>query len=73
MSKIVAIQKESDGTISHYKLDNGSVVDQGIAIQMVKNRQIENYNVGKTRDGKEIIRSNPDGKESNNLENLPTF
>lgn len=39
-------------------------------IQMVKNNEIEDCNVFKTKDGSEAIRSNADGDLSNNLDNL---
>lgn len=71
--KIVAVQKDEKGVIQQYKLDNNNVVDVNKAIQMVKNNEIENCNVFTTRNGSEAIRSNNDGDESNNLDNLPTF
>ena len=71
--KIIAVQKDENGTIQQYKLDNNKVVGVNEAIQMVKNSEIENCNVFKTRDGSEAIRSNNDGDPSNNLDNLPNF
>jgi len=71
--KIVAVQKDEKGTIQQYKLDNNKIVDVTQAIKMVKNNEIENCNVFTTRNGSEAIRSNNDGNESNNLDNLPTF
>ena len=71
--KIVAVQKDEKGVIQQYKLDNNKVVDVNKAIQMVKDNKIENCNVFTTRNGSEAIRSNNDGNESNNLDNLPTF
>lgn len=71
--KIVAVQKNNQGTIQQYKLDNNTVVGLEQAIQMVKDKQIENCNVFTTRNGSEAIRSNNDGDQSNNLDNLPTF
>ena len=71
--KIVAVQKDEKGVIQQYKLDNNKVVNVNKAIQMVKDNKIENCNVFTTRNGSEAIRSNNDGNESNNLDNLPTF
>ena len=71
--KIVAVQKDEKGIIQQYKLDNNKIVDVTQAIKMVKNNEIENCNVFTTRNGSEAIRSNNDGNESNNLDNLPTF
>lgn len=71
--KIKAVRKDENGTIQQYQLDNGTTVDVNQAIQMVKNKEIENCNVFTTRNGSEAIRSNNDGDPSNNLDNLPTF
>lgn len=71
--KIVAVQKDDRGVIQQYKLDNNKVVGVEKAIQMVKDNKIENCNVFTTRSGSEAIRSNNDGDEKNNLDNLPTF
>lgn len=71
--KIVAVQKDDKGVIQQYKLDNNKVVDVHQAIEMVRNKQIENCNLFTTKNGHEAIRSNNDGDVSNNLDNLPTF
>ena len=71
--KIIAVQKDERGVIQQYKLDNNKVVGVEQAIRMVKDNKIENCNVFTTRSGSEAIRSNNDGDESNNLDNLPTF
>jgi len=71
--KIVAVQKDENGVIQQYKLDNEKVVDVKQAIEMVRNNQIENCNVFTTKNGNEAIRSDRDGDASNNLDNLPTF
>lgn len=71
--KIVAVQKDENGVIQQYKLDNNKVVDAKQAVEMVRNKQIENCNVFTTKNGGEAIRSDRDGDASNNLDNLPTF
>lgn len=71
--KIVAVQKDENGVIQQYKLDNNKIVDAKQAIEMVRNKQIENCNVFTTKNGGEAIRSDRDGDASNNLDNLPTF
>ena len=73
MAKIVAVRKDGNGVINEYKLDDGSIIGVEQAVQMTKQEQIENCNVGKTKYGKEIIRSDRDGDPSNNLDNLPAF
>lgn len=71
--KIIAVQKDENGTIKQYKLDNNEIVNVKQAIQMVKDNKIKNCNVFTTRNGSEAIRSNNDGIEDNNLDNLPNF
>ncbi|MBB6673383.1 DUF3892 domain-containing protein [Cohnella nanjingensis] len=71
--QIVAVRKNGDGDIIELQLSNGQVVDYKQAQQMAKNDELENVNVFKGRDGDEHLRSDPDGREDNNLDNLPTF
>lgn len=71
--QVVAVQKNGDGDIVKLKLTSGKIVDYKTAQAMVKNNEIENLNVFRGRDGEEHLRSNPDGREDNNLDNLPTF
>ncbi len=71
--EVVAVRKNSDGDIVELKLDSGRVVDYKTAQTMVKNNEIRNLNVFKGRDHEEHLRSNPDGRKDNNLDNLPTF
>ncbi|WP_239613763.1 DUF3892 domain-containing protein [Cohnella mopanensis] len=71
--QIVAVRKNGDGDIVEFQLSSGQVVGYKEAQQMAKNEQIENVNVFKGRDGDEHLRSDPDGREDNNLDNLPTF
>ena len=71
--QIVAGRKNGDGDIVELQLSSGQVVGYQEAQQMAKNDQIENVNVFKGRDGDEHLRSDPDGRTDNNLDNLPTF
>lgn len=71
--QVVAVRKNGDGDIVELKLSSGHVVGYKEAHQMAKNDQIENVNVFRGRDGDEHLRSNPDGREDNNLDNLPGF
>ena len=74
--KITAVHKE-DGKISSYKLDNGQVVEKTECIKMVKNGEIENCNIGRSRDNEEFVRTDRDdeGQEGQitNIDDLPTF
>ncbi len=71
--EVVAVMKNGDGDIVELKLTSGRVVDYKTAQSMVKNNEIQNLNVFKGRDGDEHLRSNPDGRKDNNLDNLPLF
>ena len=71
--QVTAVRKNGDGDIVELKLSSGQVVGYKEAQQMAKADRIENVNVFKGRDGDEHLRSNPDGREDNNLDNLPTF
>ena len=71
--EVVAVRKNGDGDIVELKLTSGKVVDYKQAQAMAKNNEIQNVNVFRGRDGDEHLRSNADGREDNNLDNLPTF
>lgn len=71
--EVIAVRKNGDGDIVELKLTSGKVVDYKTAQSMVKNNEIQNLNVFRGRDNEEHLRSNPDGREDNNLDNLPTF
>lgn len=73
--KITAVHKE-DGTITQYKLDNGQVIGKEQYINMVKNGEIENCNVGVNKENEEFVRTDRDkegSQEITNLSDLPTF
>lgn len=72
-SKIQKIKKNTDGDITDVMLDNGNVYSINEAIMMTRDGLIEGVNVGKAKNGREYLRSNPNGEESDNLENKPTF
>lgn len=76
MSEIVAVRYGLKG-ISHVKLDNGRVLDMDMAIQAVKQGQIDHVTLGSTR-GEEphyTLRTFPDSMEEShvNLSDLPRF
>lgn len=71
--KVTAVRKNGDGDIVELKLSSGQTVDYKTAQAMAKAGQIEGVHVFKGRDGEDHLRSNPDGIEENNLDNLPQF
>lgn len=72
-NQVIAVRKNGDGDIVQLQLSSGEVVDYKTAQQMAKNNQIANLNVFRGRDGEEHLRSDPDGRTDNNLDNLPAF
>ena len=71
--KVVAVKKDGAGSITDYKLDDGSVISRDEAINMVESGQLEGYNVTVAKNGVKAIRTKPDDTMTNNLDNLPTF
>ncbi|WP_234121666.1 DUF3892 domain-containing protein [Clostridium hydrogenum] len=73
MSKIVKVKKNPQGDITDVMLDNGNVCPIKEAISMAKDNLIEGVNVGRAKNGREYLRGNPNGAESDNLDNKPIF
>jgi len=72
-SKISKVKKNPDGDITDIMLENGNVYTVDEAIMMARDGLIEGVNVGKARNGREYLRSNPNDREGDNLDNMPTF
>ncbi|MBF8983674.1 DUF3892 domain-containing protein [Lutibacter sp. B2] len=72
-SKITKVRKNSDGDITDVMLSNGTVCPINNAISMAKEGAIEGVNVGRAKNGREFLRSNPNGELSDNLDTLQTF
>ena len=71
--RVTAVRKNGDGDIVELQLTSGKVVDYKTAQTMAKEGGIAGLNVFRGRDGDEHLRSDPDGLEDNNLDNLPGF
>jgi len=71
--QVVAVKRNTDGDIIEFKFSSGNTADYKTAQDMVRNKQIENLNLFKGRDGDDHIRSHADGDPSNNLDALPTY
>ncbi|KZL90315.1 DUF3892 domain-containing protein [Clostridium magnum] len=72
-SKVIKVKKNPQGDITDVMLENGNVYSIDEAIMMAKDHLIEDVNVGKSKNGREYLRSNPNGDEGDNLENKPIF
>lgn len=69
--EIVGLVKNS-GRISGYKLSNGTTVSKEQGVAMAKAGEIKGVGVAHRRDS-EYLKSLPDGRENNNLGNLPSI
>lgn len=67
---ITGLVKQS-GKISGYQLSNGQKVTRDEGVRMAKDNKIRGVGVA-SKNATEYLRSLPDGKEANNLGNLPT-
>lgn len=73
LAKIIKVKKNSEGDITDLMLDNGNVYSISDAIEMVKDGAIDGVNIGRAKNGKEFLRTNPNDKKFDNLDNLPIF
>jgi hypothetical protein len=72
-SKVTKVKKNPQGDITDVMLENGNVYSIDEAIIMAKDHLIEGVNVGKSKNGREYLRGNPNGDEGDNLDNKPVF
>jgi len=70
--EIVAVRKNEDGDIIAFKTKSGRELDYVTALEEAKTGKISHIDVFH-KYGRDIIRSEPDGIEENNLDNLPLF
>jgi len=70
-ARIQKVRKNEDGDITAVMLDNGKVCEIEEAIQMARNGQIYGVIVGRAKNGREYLRSVPNGNPDDNLDNLP--
>ena len=69
-NSIVALVKES-GKVTGYQLSNGSIVSKEQGVELAKAGEIDGVGIAH-RNGKEYLKSIPDGTENNNLSQLPS-
>ncbi|GAA4701894.1 DUF3892 domain-containing protein [Brevibacillus fulvus] len=70
--QIVAVRKNDDGDIIALKTSAGRELDYVTALQEAKAGRLAHVDVFH-KYGRDILRSEPDGIQENNLDNLPTF
>jgi hypothetical protein len=69
---IVAVRKNEDGDLIAFKTNNGRELDYITALNEAKQGKLAHVDIFH-KYGRDILRSEPDGIKSNNLDNLPTF
>lgn len=67
---VSAVRRNEAGIITDVRLSDGKTLSKDRAIAMAKDEEIDGVNVGRARDGSEILRGNPTSKP---LSQLPTF
>mgnify|MGYP001314935911 CR=1 FL=1 len=70
--EFVAVRKNDDGNIIAFKTNTGRELDYVTALEEAKAGNIAHVDVFH-KYGRDIIRSEPDGIEENNLSHLPSF
>lgn len=69
--KVVDAKQDSNGNISHVKLEgNQNFTPKEKAIEMTEKGQLENVHVVTRTDGSQHLRTNPDSKTKNNLDEM---
>jgi hypothetical protein len=69
--RIVDARADQDGDISHVRFEgNQNFISVDRAIPMADRGEIENTHVVRAKDKKTHLRTNPDRKKSNNLDDL---
>lgn len=63
---------KSDGRVTGYQLSDGTNVSKEEGVALAKEGNINGVGIAH-RDGKEYLKSIPDGTENNNLSNLPSI
>ena len=69
--KVVDARQDQESNISHVRLDgnhNFTPIDK--AIEMGKQNKLENAHTVTKKDGTEYLRSNPDSRSGNNLDEM---
>ncbi len=70
--QIVAVRKNDDGNLIAFKTNAGRELDYVTALQEAKAGKLAHVDVFH-KYGRDILRSEPDSIQENNLDNLPSF
>lgn len=72
-AKVIKVKKNPDGDITDVMLDNGNVFSIDEAVMMASDNLLQGVNVSHAKNGRAYLRSDPNGKDSDNLDSLPVF
>lgn len=72
-ARIVKVKKNPDGDITDVMLENGNVYSIDEAVMMARDGLISGVSVGRAKNGREYLRSNPNERQGDNLDNMPVF
>lgn len=67
---IVKVKKNSNGEITDYVLSNGKTVSKMEGVKMAEEGLLDGVIISHSKKGEAYLKSIPDGKEKNNLEEL---
>jgi Protein of unknown function (DUF3892) len=70
--KIVAVRKNDDGDLIAFQTESGRQLDYMQALSEAKDGKLSHVDVFH-KYGRDILRSEPDGDKTNNLDSLPEF
>ncbi|MFD2214584.1 DUF3892 domain-containing protein [Metabacillus endolithicus] len=70
--KIIAVRKNDDGDLIAFQTESGRQLDYMQALSEARDGRLAHVDVFH-KYGRDILRSEPDGDKSNNLDSLPEF
>lgn len=70
--KIIAVRKNDDGDLIAFQTESGRQLEYMQALSEAKDGKLAHVDVFH-KYGRDILRSEPDGDKSNNLDSLPEF
>lgn len=72
-ANVIGVKKDGNGDITDFKLDTGETVGFTEAVALVSKGDSSGLLLQAGRYGQNVLRSSPDGRRGNNLDDLPTF
>lgn len=70
--RIEKVRKNAAGDLTDVMIE-GNIYSIDQAIELAREGLLEGVNVSRAKNGREYLKSNPDDRAANNLDNLPSF